>query len=265
MEEKVLIQSKHYKVKKFFLIMVAIGVLLSISLIAFYLADMMHSYDRYRGYYLEHLAEGSCGEYYDRHERSCYYCEEVKGYTSGFDYGIDQAVREEMLWLVSALLVVSCSLVGGLVYFWLRRCELTVTDRRIYGHLGWGKPVSISVDAVSKAVAVRWLKGIRITAGSGKIRFHMIRNGREICRAINDLRDSRKAAGQPVKQNSLAQPVVSGEDQKQAKSQTQNSLAKKPSPDEDAVDQLKRYKELMDLGVITKKEFKRKKKQLLDL
>ena len=46
---------------------------------------------------------------------------------------------------------------------------------------------------------------------------------------------------------------------------TANTVASAPKTDDSATEQLKKYKELLDMGVITQEDFDAKKKQLLGL
>ena len=117
---------------------------------------------------------------------------------------------------------------------------MIVTDKRIYGKVAWGKRVDLPVDSVSATATLRFLKGVSVSTSSGRISFRVIKNYNEIYEIINKLlieRQSEKSI--PVQQ------VV------EVKS--------------DEADQLKKYKSLLDDGIITQEEFDAKKKQLLGL
>ena len=116
--------------------------------------------------------------------------------------------------------------------------DATVTDKRVYGDTSWGKRVDLPVDSIS-AVASSGMKGIAVATSSGRIVFKFIKNRDEVSRVIGDLLINRQNIKETVA------PVV-----------TVNTS--------DA-EELKKYKELLDMGVITQDEFDAKKKQLLGL
>lgn len=116
---------------------------------------------------------------------------------------------------------------------------MTVTNRRIYGTAGWGKRVDLPVDSVS-AVGTNILNGIAVGTSSGRISFFAMDKRDEIHSVLSELIITR--------QNSLNnnnEPKV------------QNTLS--------GAEEIKKYKELLDSGIITQEEFDEKKKQLLSL
>ena len=137
-----------------------------------------------------------------------------------------------------ALPFIIMTLVGRLINNWLRSYNLTVTNKRIYGMVAWGKRVDLPADSVS-AVATSPMKGIVIATSSGRINFKLIKNRNEIHAAISSLLIER--------QNKLTSTTI-----------------KQEIPQSNA-DELKKYKELLDSGVITQEEFEAKKNQLLGL
>lgn len=118
----------------------------------------------------------------------------------------------------------------------ISNCELTVTDKRIYGKALLGKRVDLPIDSVS-AIGTSALKGIDIGTSSGRIKFKLIANSDEIHSVMSKLIIDRQTNKEPVTSN-----VVSSN-----------------------ADELKKYKDLLDSGVITQEEFDAKKKQLLGL
>ncbi len=129
-------------------------------------------------------------------------------------------------------------LIGVVFYFWLRSYELTITDKRAYGFAAFGKRVDLPVDSIS-AIGLGWLKSIKITTASGRISFLLIKNRYEIYETISKLIVERQ------NKETKTETVV--------KQETSNA------------DELKKYKDLLDGGVITQEEFDAKKKQLLGL
>lgn len=117
------------------------------------------------------------------------------------------------------------------------KCQIHVTDKRIYGTAAFGKRVDLPLDSVS-AVGTSFFKGISVATSSGRISFSMIKNRNEIHKIVSDLLVER--------QSKAATPAP-------AKVESSNA------------DELKKYKDLLDSGVITQEEFDVKKKQLLGL
>lgn len=129
----------------------------------------------------------------------------------------------------------------ALIYFIFSKCELTVTNKRVYGRAVFGKRVDLPLDAIS-AVGTSMMKGISVGTSSGTIKFKFINNSAEIHSAISDLLLDRQGKEKPVVTTTIKQEI----------------------PQSNA-DELKKYKELLDSGVITQEEFDAKKKQLLGL
>lgn len=112
--------------------------------------------------------------------------------------------------------------------------ELVVTDKRVYGNTSFGKQVDLPLDSVS-AVAIYRNNGISVATSSGKILFNKIKNRAEIYQIISSLLVNRQ----------------------------RKELSQKESIDN--VDEIKKLKELLDMGIITQEEFDKKKKELLGL
>ena len=130
-------------------------------------------------------------------------------------------------------------LISTLSYFFLCGHELTVTDRRIYGKVAWGKRVDLPIDSVSAIATVSFLKGVAVSTSSGRICFLMIKNSDEIYKVISSLLVERQN-----EKNIVPETVVQKRDE---------------------ADMLKKYKALLDDGTITQEEFEAKKKQLMGL
>ena len=124
---------------------------------------------------------------------------------------------------------------------WLKSYKLTVTDKRVYGNTSWGKQVDLPIDSIS-AVASSSLKGIAVATSSGRIVFNLIKNRDEVHSAISKLIIDRQSKAKPSVQTTIKQEI----------------------PQSNA-DELKKYKDLLDSGVISQEEFDAKKKQLLGL
>lgn len=131
----------------------------------------------------------------------------------------------------SVLLVVVGLLMGN--------SELVVTDKRVYGTASFKKRVDLPLDSIS-AVGTSFFKGISVSSSSGSVSFVAIRNSNEIHACITNLLLER--------QNKT----------------TANTIIKQEISQSNA-DELKKYKDLLDSGVISQEEFDAKKKQLLGL
>lgn len=122
-----------------------------------------------------------------------------------------------------------------------RKVSLTVTNKRVFGTAKWGKRIDLPIDMIS-SVATIMLGGIAVSTSSGSIRFMGVKNNAEIHKAISKLLLERQGKEKPVTTTTIKQEI----------------------PQSNA-DELKKYKELLDMGVITQEEFDAKKKQLLGL
>ena len=117
-----------------------------------------------------------------------------------------------------------------------RGCEITVTDKRVYGRAAFGKQIDLPINQVS-SVGTCYGQGVFAATSSGIIRFWLLDNQMEVYHAMSALlRDKQTAVVQPT-------VVASSGD----------------------ADELKKFKMLLDDGVITQEEFDAKKKQILGL
>ena len=131
--------------------------------------------------------------------------------------------------------------VGFVAYFWLSKIELIVSDKRVYGTAAFGKRVDLPLDSVS-AIGTGWPKGIAVATSSGKISFLAIKNCDDIHKVLSNLLIERQSKAPAPVQTTIKQEVS-----------------------QSSADELKKFKELLDSGVITQEEFDAKKKQLLGL
>ena len=125
-----------------------------------------------------------------------------------------------------------------MIYFLFDKVELTVTDKRVYGRTAFGKRVDLPLDSVS-AIGMGMFSSIAVTTSSGAIKFAMMKNRNDIHEIMSKLLVER--------QNKTAQ------------------VTEKPASVGSNADELRKYKDLLDAGVITQEEFEAKKKQILGL
>lgn len=119
-------------------------------------------------------------------------------------------------------------------FLMMKKMQITITDRRVCGKTYFGRSVDLPIDSIS-AVGSSWFNGIDVSTSSGKVSFLFI----EDSKGIREL---------------LCQLLID----RQEKQQSVIPAASTP-------DELKKYKELLDGGIITQEEFDAKKKQLLNL
>lgn len=120
-------------------------------------------------------------------------------------------------------------------YFFMNRCSLTITDKRVYGKASFGRRVDLPMNQVS-SVGLGFANSVAVATSSGKIKFWLLTNKDEIHGALSDLLiEQQKSESRPI--------------------EIKQSNA----------DELKKYKELLDSEIITQEEFDAKKKQILGL
>ena len=246
MDEKILIKSEKINVKKLFAIIVIVGCVL--TLIA---SIICINYDI--NYFNEKYPDPST----HKHTRECYShlfrseaSQDIKNgglqewkmnclpskYNNAFEFAMGDCFAYSCWGFFCLIPIVISAIIGLSVYLKFRNGEIVVTDKRIYGTIAGGKRVDLPLDAIS-AVGIGSCKSIAISTSSGKVSISAIKNCSEIHKIISNLLIDR---------------------QQQTKSPT-------PPPCANNTDALKKYKELLDMGIITQEEFDAKKKQLLDL
>ena len=138
----------------------------------------------------------------------------------------------------SAAIGAVIALCGLIIIFMSHGSGLYVTDKRVYGKTLLGKRVDIPLDSISYiSLTFVLLSGVSVASSSGLISFFFVEERNKIHEIMSNLLIER--------QNAKNKQVV----------ETKN----------DTADELKKFKELLDSGVITQEEFDAKKKQLLGL
>lgn len=126
-------------------------------------------------------------------------------------------------------------IVAIVLFVAMRDCEIIVTDKRIYGKAGFGTRVDLPLDMIS-AASSGFLNSVGVSSASGNIRFWFLKNNTEVHSAITQLLLERQKGKQP----DVFLPASNA-------------------------DELKKFKELLDMGAITQEEFDTKKKELLGI
>ena len=133
-----------------------------------------------------------------------------------------------------------CFIISIVLYCLMNKCEIAVTNKRVYGKAAFGKRVDLPLDMIS-SVAMCTPKGVSVATSSGKISFLCCKNRNEVFDTISKLLIERQ------------------EDKKQKETVIKQEIHQSNA------DELKKFKDLLDSGVITQEEFDAKKKQLLGL
>lgn len=136
---------------------------------------------------------------------------------------------------VGVLFYLSFLFIATAVFFWFQMsyCQLTVTNKRVYGKTAFGKAMDLPLDEIS-SLGTCFPSGVFAATSSGIVRFWLLSNKSDVYNSISNLLKER---------------------QTEKNSNIHNSNA----------DELKKYKDLLDSGVISQEEFDAKKKQLLGL
>lgn len=149
------------------------------------------------------------------------------------DYNDNPADNLFWLWIYCG----GAGVISGLIIFWLMNpCALTITNTCVIGKASFGKRVDLPVSQIS-SVGLGSSGRITIATSSGKIHFWLLANREEV-------------------HSELAKVIN--------KVQVEKAYATN-TPTQSNADELRKYKELLDDGVISQEEFDAKKKQLLGL
>jgi hypothetical protein len=245
--EKTIIRSERYKIKRAIIIIILLGIIALIYLASSYYIEGSDKYDSYRETYNEHQYQGYCEKTYwawiDDYivSKYCYICQRFDKFdNSNFDYATTYMFENLafLYWLVIPL--VSTALIVFVVWALTQSFELTVTDKRVYGKLLFGIRVDIPIDSISSTSGANFLSAVSVKSSSGKISFLFVKNNTMVQEKINEL---------IMRRNEVKSEQV---------------VAAQTSIDDEMV-KIEKYKNLLDQGIITQEEFDAKKKQLLGL
>lgn len=134
-------------------------------------------------------------------------------------------------------LIVVLAISGYIIYKRWSKVQITITNKRVFGFDAIGKRVDLPLDSIT-AVGTSRFNGLAVTTASGAIKFTMLKNRDELHEAISKLLVARQEKA--------------------------TTTIKQEIPQSNA-DELKKYKELLDGGIISQEEFDAKKKQLLGI
>ena len=234
-EEKVLIKSKKYNINKLFIALLVLGIIIGVflTIFSYFNASDKHIYDDYQKTYLKHQTRGYCNSN-TIFEDDCHECKSIKQYPTYKQFFLKGWSDDIVLFFLVS--IVSLELAYFLIWLQIHKYELTITNKRVYGNVAWGKKVEIPINSVSATELLK-LKGISVSSQSEQFKFLTIKNVDDIYQVINKL-------------------LIDRQNEKDTAIKT---LAN------DEIEQIKKYKDLLDDGIITQEEFEVKKKQLLNL
>ena len=141
---------------------------------------------------------------------------------------------------IATLGFVIFTIYGAITNYNLKYQELTITDKRVFGKLA-RKEIELPLDEISY-VEAKGENGMTITTSGGRIVCQCCENRDEI---INTLSSLLKKRNPPLFKN--------------------NNNDIPTTKDSSPTDEIRKYKELLDDGIITQEEFNSKKKELLNL
>ena len=127
------------------------------------------------------------------------------------------------------------AIVIGVFIFALNSCSMVITNKRVYGKATFGHQVDLPLDMIS-AASTGLFKSVGVSTASGRISFWLLENKDELYSSITNLLLERQ--------------------------KEKTTLISEKS---NSVDEIKKYKELLDSEIITQEEFDAKKKELLGL
>lgn len=129
-----------------------------------------------------------------------------------------------------------------LAYFDLVKSEIVVTNYRVYGKkfLG-GTRVDLPLKSIS-ATGIKGKYGVYIGTSAGRIKFAGVENAEEVYKEISKLLNETQSTQTSKMDEMKGDQIIKNDDE---------------------IDKIKRYKELLDMGAITQEEFESKKKELL--
>lgn len=166
---------------------------------------------------------------------------EDSGYTY-FSLLVSAIVFEREIGVALLIYVGLLMIILGVFYnFMMSKCAIMVTDKRVIGKANFGKRVDLPLNQVS-AVGQRMFSSIAVATSSGRISFWFLENRDEVFNSLSDLiRDYQIQKSDVASKETNVIQQLSG------------------------ADELKKYKDLLDQGIISQEEFDAKKKQLLGL
>lgn len=244
-EEKIIIHSKQSKTfKKTCLVVTVVlfSLMLICLLLAFHFAKNSYTYQLHRCSYAEYIED--INESVEHMKKLNYPSEYIKAFKKNSKIKINDYAH--LFWYYTPLIFLLIHwgfMLSG--FMWLlcvklhSKYQLYVTPSAITGCGLGGKRVYLPLDMISAHSTSHFMKTISIATSSGTVKFLHIENYDEISNVLNDLISKRQNETQQKNKQAIVQPQIS------------------------SADELLKYKQLLDLGIISQEEFEAKKKELL--
>jgi len=227
--EKTLIKGTQQKNKTLKCILLAAAALVVLALILAVITYFTGTYYD-KGYTVVNPLNGKT---FGREDRYVPYTEKY-GSLFAFMFDLDEAISNAYGYVFVAGIAVA--IIYVILYLKMNQSEIAVTNMRIIGRSNFGKQVDLPLAQVSSMTKCNF-SGIAVSTSSGKTQFWLIDNREDVYNTISKAMADAQAT------------------QKEAK----------PAAEVSSADDLKKFKELLDAGVISQEEFDAKKKQLLGL
>lgn len=161
------------------------------------------------------------------------------------DLYLSVSTRWVFCWIITLLVpagfILLTTLYVLILNFILSRPELVLTNKRMYGKNTFGRRMDLPVDSITSVSTTKLLKGLRVATSSGTIKFYNLANLKDFHKETANLLIERQNVKKVSETENIKKEIVS------------------------SADELKKYKELLDMGAISQEEFDAKKKQILGL
>lgn len=143
--------------------------------------------------------------------------------------------------LIPAAFLLLNTLLVSFLNFIFSRPELVLTNKRMYGKNTLGHRMDLPIDSITSISTIKLFKGLRVATSSGTIKFYNLANVKDFHKEISNLLVERQNVKKVNETENVKKEIIS------------------------SADELKKYKELLDMGAISQEEFDSKKKQILGL
>ena len=160
-------------------------------------------------------------------------------YKNGYDAAFYELDEYFIIFIIACSLLV-LGLTSLIIYWASSKCELTITENNVKGKALFGKEVVLPLYMISSYSTRKFLSTISVATASGSTKFALIENYADIAAVLSSKIKER--------QQNVA-----------------NASTLVTTPQSNAIDDLKKLKDLLDAGIITQEEFNAKIKQLLGL
>lgn len=87
---------------------------------------------------------------------------------------------------------IALTVIAVALYIFCLNCEITISDKRIYGTAMFMKKVDVPIESIAFVNLTGFLNCISVATGSGTIKFYALANANEIYVVGNDLLKNRK-------------------------------------------------------------------------